>query len=87
VRIALRKIEDAERQRVPVVVTDVRIPNEVQMLRHVGACLIWIDRPGVKPVNDHTSETGVGSEDADAVVVNDAGFFTLHQRIRQAAGI
>lgn len=53
VDVVLRQME-AERR--PVVVTDVRFPNEAKALREVGATLAVLHRPGLEPPNDHPSE-------------------------------
>jgi len=51
-KLAAKSIDKASR----VVVTDVRFPNEVEFLRQRGAKFIRVTRPGVGPVNNHTSE-------------------------------
>lgn len=72
------------------VITDVRYPNEVQALRTAGFKLLYIDRPGVSPVNDHASETSVGPEDADVVVPNTGGlesfYVTLSDVVESLSG-
>lgn len=66
----------------PVVVTDVRFPNEVQMIRRRGGTLVWVSRPDVGPVNKHASEHSVTAEDCDVVVVNDGTVVDLHEKMR-----
>src|SRR5690606_24788646 len=78
VRIALDKIRAAERDGVPVAVSDVRFPNEARMLRDAGFLLVWVERPGHGAVNGHVSESGLSPADADVVVRNDAGLATLY---------
>lgn len=51
-KLAAKSIDKASR----VVVTDVRFANEVEFLRQRGAKFIRVTRPGVGPVNNHTSE-------------------------------
>lgn len=53
----------------PVVITDVRYPNEMTRLRHWGFHLVYIDRPGT-PQLDHPSER-LTEDDADYVLHND----------------
>ncbi|MCX4687305.1 hypothetical protein OG401_23885 [Kitasatospora purpeofusca] len=55
----------------PVVVTDVRYPNEADALRAAGLRLVWIDRPGIARMK-HESENQLGPEDADHVLYNDS---------------
>lgn len=54
----------------PVVITDARFPNELEMIRRRGGILIWIARPGVGPINAHASEHSVHPGDCDYVVQN-----------------
>ncbi|MFB7188418.1 hypothetical protein ACFCZT_24615 [Streptomyces sp. NPDC056230] len=81
IRQALRKVDEAEEIGLPCVITDVRYPNEVSSLRRRGFHLVFIDRPGVGPVNDHVSESAVGPDDADEVVVNDSDVSALTAKI------
>ncbi|MFB7063701.1 hypothetical protein [Streptomyces sp. NPDC056300] len=81
IRQAFRKVDDAEEIGLPCVITDVRYPNEVSSLRRRGFRLVFIDRPGVGPVNGHVSESAVGPDDADEVVVNDADVSALTAKI------
>lgn len=54
-----------------VFLTGVRFPNEAEMVRALGGRLIWVDRPGLSG-SGHESETSVGPQDFDAVVLNDS---------------
>lgn len=63
--------ETIDRLKTSVVVTDARFPNEIEMIRRRGGRLIWMDRPGVGPINGHISEHAVKPEDTDAVFDND----------------
>ena len=66
----------------PVVVTDVRYPNEADMIHELGGVLVRIDRPGVGPINGHESESFVASLPADRVIVNDGTLNDLVERLR-----
>lgn len=66
-----------------VVVTDVRLPNEVAWLRAMGGLHIWVQRPGVVS-NGHATEQDLSSH-ADLVVVNDADHDRLGELIVCAA--
>ncbi|MEV0444023.1 hypothetical protein AB0I84_41680 [Streptomyces spectabilis] len=64
-----RVVEENERGR-PVVITDVRYPNEAASLKRAGFQLLHIDRPGI-PHLTHESESALGPEDAHLLVCND----------------
>lgn len=78
--LAEAEIARARRDRVPVVVTDVRFPNEVEMLKRWGFELVWVVRPGARD-GDHPSENAVGPEDADLILGNDGPLSTLRDRV------
>ncbi|WP_406161002.1 hypothetical protein [Streptomyces canus] len=69
IRPVLAEAIEANDASVPVVVTDVRYPNEVESLRRAGFYLLYINRPGV-PQLDHESENSLGPEDADYHIFN-----------------
>lgn len=68
----------------PTVITDVRYPNEAAMIKKLGGILLWIDRPGVGPCNDHASESGVCRELADIILDNSGDVAELHRAVLQA---
>lgn len=72
----LRDLPDAD-----VVVTDTRFPNELAAIRDRDGDTIWIDRPGVGPVNGHSTDNSLSADDFDAVVVNDSDAVTLQHRL------
>lgn len=84
VKIAERKIETTTKD---IVFTDCRFPNEVEFVRSLRGRLIWIERPGVGPVNGHVSDSGLAAlkAQADAVIVNDGGIEELHSKLIDAA--
>ena len=55
----------------PVVITDVRLPNEADAIKALGGRVIEITRPGVGPANGHVTELGLDGYDFDASFVND----------------
>lgn len=61
-----------------VVITDTRFPNEAQKVRMAGGVLVRINRPGVGPLNGHSSETLIDSIKADHVVENDGTLEDLY---------
>lgn len=54
-----------------VVITDVRYPNEAEMVRLYGGKIVRIERPGTGPVNGHETETNIDDIVADFTLVND----------------
>ena len=54
----------------PVVVTDARFPNELQLIRRRGGILCWIERDGIGAVNGHASEHSVSQADCDFTIKN-----------------
>lgn len=79
-KLAKRKIDAADG---PVVVTDVRFPNEAAAIREWGGKVVRITRTGVGPVNGHSSEAQ--DFDADIGIDNIGTIEDLHRAIRQVA--
>ncbi len=62
----------------PVVITDVRFPNEHDAVSTRLGTLVRISRPGQADVGDqHASEVALDTWEADVEVVNDKGIFEL----------
>ncbi len=59
------------------VITDVRFPNEAQAIKEKGGYVIRIDRPGVKPINDHPSETSLDTWKFDYKIANVSDIVSL----------
>lgn len=78
-----KKLNIAEAYNVPVVVTDVRYPNEANMLRSRGFRLIRITRPGVAD-DQHDSETALDTYPADLTIENTGTIADLRQAILPA---
>lgn len=76
-RTALNKVKAANDAGRPVVITDVRFPNEADSLRRAGFHLLYVDRPGVPHLN-HASEGALTWEDADYTLYNDGSVDDLH---------
>jgi len=64
------------------IITDVRFPNEAQAIKDKGGIMIRIDRPGVSPINDHPSETGLDGWKFDYRIANVSDIYTLKETIR-----
>lgn len=70
----------------PVVITDVRFPNEAAMVKMYGGRLIRIVRPRNKAVNEHVSETFIATMAVDGIVLNDGPFEDLGKKVLGMAG-
>ena len=68
----------------PVVVTDVRYPNEADAIRERGGVIVRILRPGTTTVDGHPSENALDEYAADRIIVNDG---TLAALERHAAAL
>lgn len=75
--------EKIEKLDGPVVVTDVRFQNELFMIRRRGGVILWVERPGVGPVNNHASEHSVLASDADYVINNDGTIEDLERKVQE----
>ncbi|CCQ44652.1 putative deoxynucleotide monophosphate kinase [Pseudarthrobacter siccitolerans] len=70
VRMAVEKIQATEG---PVVVTDVRFPNEADKIRELGGHVVRIVRPGFESApGAHVCETSLDEYVADLTFVNDS---------------
>lgn len=59
------------------IITDTRFPNEAQAIKDAGGIIIRIDRPGVKPVNPHPSETSLDDWNFDYKIMNGSDLVSL----------
>lgn len=59
------------------VITDTRFPNEAQAIKDAGGIVIRVDRPGVKPINPHPSETALDNWDFDYKIMNGSDLVAL----------
>lgn len=65
----------------PVVVTDVRFPNEAEAIRQAGGVLVRVERPGFDG-DGHATETALDGFPEDYIVANDADLEALHGEAR-----
>jgi hypothetical protein len=59
------------------IITDTRFPNEAQAIKDAGGIVIRVDRPGVKPVNPHPSETALDNWNFDHKIMNGSDIVAL----------
>jgi len=64
------------------ILTDTRFPNEADAIRKEDGVLIRVERPGVKPINDHPSETGLDHYKFDHVIKNNGSIEDLSDQVK-----
>jgi hypothetical protein len=64
------------------IITDTRFPNEADAIREKDGVLIRVERPGVKPINDHPSEVGLDHWTFDYVINNDGDLESLSTKVK-----
>jgi hypothetical protein len=73
---------DDEQPRLPNwIITDCRFPNEAQAVKDKGGLVIRIDRPGVKPINDHPSEVALDNWKFDYKIANVSDIYALKETV------
>ena len=65
------------------IVTDCRFPNEAEAIRKAGGIIIRVNRPGIKPINDHPSEIALDNYTFNFVINNDGDIAFLTERVKQ----
>lgn len=65
------------------IITDTRFPNEAEAIKKADGIIIRVERPGVKPVNPHPSETSLDSWKFDHVIINDGSLTDLTKKIKK----
>lgn len=85
VNIALSKAASLRDNDVPVVIDDLRFPNEYAALRAAGATIIKVTRPGITANSTHGSEGLLDGHYFDLELVNDGTVRDLQQRALSAA--
>ncbi len=65
----------------PVVVPDVRFPNEAEAIRAAGGTVWRVDRPGIAGVSAHVSETALDGYSFDRVLRNDGSLADLERGV------
>ena len=65
------------------IITDTRFPNEAEAIKKADGIIIRVDRPGVKPINPHPSETGLDDWKFDYVINNDGSLKDLTKKVNK----
>lgn len=66
------------------IITDVRFINETKFIRELGGTLIKVRRPGYAPVNGHVSDSGLGDDLFDQIIINDGTIDDLRAKVVQS---
>ncbi|MDG4801735.1 hypothetical protein [Micromonospora sp. WMMD980] len=82
VRAVMRHVEREPR---PVVITDVRFPNEAGAIEAVGGVLVRVIRPGQDESDQHVSETALRDCSTDFELTNDGDFHSLLKKVDNLA--
>ena len=83
----LRDVKSVLKLNWSVVVTDLRFPNEREMLNEVAAgagaqlLVVHVERPSVKVTDNHESEIHAGRLSHNVVIVNDGDIEDLYYRM------
>ena len=84
VKLARKSVITNTHSGIRTVITDVRFPNEAEMIHEMGGIVVKIIRPGVGPVNSHASDAGIS--ECDFTIYNDADVDTLHRKVLSLVG-
>lgn len=82
VKMVFREVDDWLAAGCDVVVTGIRYRNELAAIRQRGGVSLWVNRPGIKAVNKHSSDNTLGPQDLDGTMGNDG---TLEDLARYVA--
>ena len=75
-----RQIEAEDRDS-NFIITDVRYPNEADLVRKKGGQIWRVSRSVIKPINGHSSEFAMDNYDFDRVITNDSDIKDLESHI------
>lgn len=70
VKIAIAKANRARDAGHPVVIDDMRFPNELAAVRASDGCAVFVERPGVVVTSGHLSEGQIKRGDCDYCIFN-----------------
>lgn len=84
VSVMARRVSERLAAGEKLVITSVRYPNELDMVRDQGALTLWVDRAGTTP-GDHESDQSLTAADFDGLIDNDGTLDDLHDLAEQYA--
>lgn len=84
VRAAGRKIEEMRAAGKNVLITGIRYPNELAMVRELGGTTFWVERPGMpaEASDGHESEHALSLRDFEHVIHNGGDLDDLRAQAR-----
>lgn len=68
-------------------ITDCRFRNEADAVKVKGGFVIRVNRPGVKPINNHDSEVDLDNYHFDYIINNDGTLSDLKDKVKTFMGI
>lgn len=71
------KMMDVASEHAFVIVTGIRYPNEIDAVVDSGGTTAWVSRPGVGPINSHSSDNTVKPDLFDHHIENDGSLEDL----------
>lgn len=71
-----------------IVITDLRFPNEIDMIRNMGGTIVRVIRPDTDPSEEdlrakHESEKAMAKLESDYIIVNDSDLESLKTKVKQ----
>lgn len=87
VAAARKRIAQLQAEGAPVLITGIRFPIELAMVRELGGAALWVERPG-HPTSggaDHISEHALTAADFDHTVMNDGSLDALRSKSARLA--
>lgn len=79
VKLMEKKIIDNQEQN--IIISDVRFPNEAEMIKSHGGKIIVVERPNNPIKVNHVSEQGLPNELVDYTIVNDSTIEDYYKKI------
>ena len=80
IKSMLRFAESSPR---PIVVPDVRFPNEANAILATGGVVWRVERPGIRSVSPHPSETALDGFTFSHVIKNDGSLAMLERKVAE----
>ncbi len=74
-------VRELDKQSGRIIVPDMRFPNEYDKIKNAGGIVWRIDRPDVRPVNPHVSETAIDDKTFDYYIDNSSTIKALEQEV------
>lgn len=83
--LQLRVQRGLDSGHVQYAITDVRFPNEAELIRRLGGQVWRVERPSLPVSTDmHSSETSLDNYGFDVVLVNDGSLEDLYRKVENA---